>query len=547
MANRSRSSHIAPPAPTRPQLESGASQFMLIEREVENEFRPRILDLIQSRVNALADSMKGKAPKCECGRTMSFHDERTVSWISRFGRVSVQNRRYRCLPCKRECHPLLDLLGVEPGRISGSLARLLALLAVVAPYELAARLAWLLLGVNVSAMGVWRVFQRLGCAAAQYSEDLSAYHADGRNETKPMEAAPDAVVVGFDGCMVGMQLRKHRRSHKTCSELLQPLPETEDERFREVKTGVLLLPVERYQPSPGRCSVVRRFLVTCLGNADDIYNRVWAQLQELGWLGVNTVVVIVGDGAQWIWNRVNMFSRRCEILDFWHAVEHAWEFARVRYGEGSKRADRWVHQIANQLRAGKVEQVIAHLKRLNPSIPQVREKLDDLIRYYSEDTQRMHYDEYIRLGYGIGSGAVESAHKQVVHARLRQAGMRWSELGVRNLLALRLLLLNDDWRLLDQMDLTPLEIPQRLIRQLFELDADYAEALWALDQSPMKFNVRAMTPDTLAALEQLPAAVERFRKNLPPRAHPKLKRLEAAVRKNLDPKEAYNMVPGQDA
>ena len=49
------------------------------------------------------------------------------------------------------------------------------------------------------------------------------------------------------------------------------------------------------------------------------------------------------------------------------------------------------------------------------------------------------------LGYGIGSGAVESAHKQVVHARLRQAGMRWSENGARRLLALRLLLLNHDW------------------------------------------------------------------------------------------------------
>jgi hypothetical protein len=36
----------------------------------------------------------------------------------------------------------------------------------------------------------------------------------------------------------------------------------------------------------------------------------------------------------------------------------------------------------------------------------------------------MRYDEYLRLGYGIGSGAVESAHKQVVHARFRQAGMR---------------------------------------------------------------------------------------------------------------------------
>ena len=63
----------------------------------------------------------------------------------------------------------------------------------------------------------------------------------------------------------------------------------------------------------------------------------------------------------------------------------------------------------------------------------------------------MRYDEYLRLGYGIGSGAVESAHKQLVHARLRQAGMRWSELGARRLLALRVLLLNGDWAQLDRL------------------------------------------------------------------------------------------------
>jgi hypothetical protein len=51
---------------------------------------------------------------------------------------------------------------------------------------------------------------------------------------------------------------------------------------------------------------------------------------------------------------------------------------------------------------------------------------------------------------------VESAHKQVVHARLRQAGMRWSEAGARRLLALRLLLLNDDWALLDRMRMVSL-------------------------------------------------------------------------------------------
>jgi hypothetical protein len=163
------------------------------------------------------------------------------------------------------------------------------------------------------------------------------------------------------------------------------------------------------------------------------------------------MVVIVGDGAEWIWNRASWFIHRCEILDFWHALEHAWDFARLRYGEGSQQADQWVHQIACDLKAGKVQPVITRLKRLRPKSPQLRESLDSLIHYYSENANRMHYDEYLRLGYGIGSGAVESAHKQVVHARLRQAGMRWSESGARRLLALRLLLLNDNWSLLDRL------------------------------------------------------------------------------------------------
>ncbi len=41
-------------------------------------------------------------------------------------------------------------------------------------------------------------------------------------------------------------------------------------------------------------------------------------------------------------------------------------------------------------------------------------------------------------------------------------------------------------------------------------------------------------------------SVPSFRKQLPARAHPTLEQLEASVRKALNPKEAYNMVPGRD-
>jgi len=102
------------------------------------------------------------------------------------------------------------------------------------------------------------------------------------------------------------------------------------------------------------------------------------------------------------------------------------------------------------------------------------------------------------------------------------------------------------FRALDQIDLTPAEIPQRLIRQLFELDADYAEALSALDQPVGWLDMHAMLRDTLASLEQLPQACARFRKRLPSRAQPSLDTLEAKIRQRLNPAEAYNMVPGRD-
>jgi hypothetical protein len=306
------------------------------------------------------------------------------------------------------------------------------------------------LGVKVSPMGVWRATKRLGQAAANYSEGLSEHHADSRSPDVASTNAPATVVLSVDGCALGMQVRAHRRRRKD-GERLPALPPVEDGHFREVKTGVLLLPDERVEISPGRCSVVRRFLVSCLGDADAIFHRLYAQMRELNWLGAETMVVIVGDGAECIWNRATWFLRRCEILDFWHAVEHAWVFARLRYGDGSAQADLWVHAIAEDLRAGKVQAVIARLKRLRPKTAELRESLTGLIRYYSENASRMQYDEYLRLGYGIGSGAVESAHKQVIHARMRQAGMRWSEAGARRLLALRLLLLNDQWTLLDRL------------------------------------------------------------------------------------------------
>ena len=160
MAQR-RLSHPEPAEPPlRPQLADQPSRFVLLEREVELEYRPQMLETLQRKVNTVAEEARATVPECpQCGQPMTYHDARPVSWLAHWGQLQVSPVRYRCSRCKQERRPLLDLLGVEPGRICGSLARRLGLLAAVAPYELASQLAQLLLGVTISAMGVWRLAQ----------------------------------------------------------------------------------------------------------------------------------------------------------------------------------------------------------------------------------------------------------------------------------------------------------------------------------------------------------------------------------------------------
>jgi hypothetical protein len=50
-------------APQRPALQE-VSQFMLLEREVEIQYRPRMREALQNKVNTVADSLRDQTPAC---------------------------------------------------------------------------------------------------------------------------------------------------------------------------------------------------------------------------------------------------------------------------------------------------------------------------------------------------------------------------------------------------------------------------------------------------------------------------------------------------
>jgi len=101
-------------------------------------------------------------------------------------------------------------------------------------------------------------------------------------------------------------------------------------------------------------------------------------------------------------------------------------------------------------------------------------------------------------------------------------------------------------RALDHIRVLPPDLPQPHTHQLFELDADCAEALWALDQPSGSLDFEAMVRDTLASLEELPAAREQVRRRLPHAVRPRVLKIEPIIRASLDPREAYNQIPGRD-
>jgi hypothetical protein len=68
-----------------------------------------------------------------------------------------------------------------------------------------------------------------------------------------------------------------------------------------------------------------------------------------------------------------------------------------------------------------------------------------VIGYFKKHRNKMRYAEWLAQGLPIGSGPVEAAAKDIVQARLKRSGMRWSTQGGQSILELRAHLKSGRW------------------------------------------------------------------------------------------------------
>ena len=154
-------------------------------------------------------------------------------------------------------------------------------------------------------------------------------------------------------------------------------------------------------------------------------------------MGVAEQVVLLIDGAAGL-ERMgrDCFKDAIQIVDFFHSMEHAGTVLDALIGKDhpdyKARLRRWAKRL---LRDG-VRGLIDQSRRESRGRPS-EVAVDSALGYFVNNVERMLYGTFRRKGYFIGSGVVEAGCKTVIGARCKQSGMRWSEPGAENILALR--------------------------------------------------------------------------------------------------------------
>ena len=98
---------------------------------------------------------------------------------------------------------------------------------------------------------------------------------------------------------------------------------------------------------------------------------------------------------------------------------------------------------------GRVGWVIVELREtLNiTNVSKSRKKsIKEVIRYFENHREWMLYDKYLKAGYPIGTGVMESTCGHTVKDRMEGTGRRWSIEGAESTLLLRSIYTSNDWK-----------------------------------------------------------------------------------------------------
>ncbi len=355
---------------------------------------------------------------CEHDQKFVGHRPRTLATL--LGQVTIKRAYYHCRHCGGSCCPYDLEAGLGSGHESIGLARAAALLAAVDPFIPAATLLHELTGQRLGDRTLHRVARRVGAVASEQERQLALKMASWSVPLDGIEVRPARLYVAVDGVMVHRQ----QWNEAKCVACYWEASDDDGGMLRQTRYSVRFESAEQFKA------------------------YVWSLAMQCG-LESATEVILIGDGAAWIWDHVAgvLGPQTICITDWYHVMEHVWACGNSLHEPASEAAKQWVKQSETLLWEGQYQRLIEQLaiERRQTRSPPKRAALADLAGYLSHQGQRLRFDKFRQAGYDIGSGRVESACKHVVASRMKRSGMLWSEQGAQDVLSLRTAYLNGRW------------------------------------------------------------------------------------------------------
>ncbi len=400
-----------------------------------------------------------------CGHQQQLVGYRPKQVLTLLGKITFKRAYYQCV-VEEECAqastqegcthgeaPADRLWGVQGRRSTAGVQQAVSYLCASSTLEEAAATLSRLLPIQMSARQALNLLQPLGEALQQQEDEQvrALWNQASQARTTSQLAEVDQqerierLYIELDGVLARL-----RRGSVSMEEQER---KRQGDVYREVKVGAVFEATR----GPERSGLAPGVFVDQAGPKHYVARR--AKAEDFGKLLYTLAVthglqrthqlVVLGDGAAWIWRLVaEHFPGAVQIVDVWHAREHVWRVARAVFGSNTPEVSAWAEHACSLLVEGKIEDLVEEIVVFPPIPPEpgASRSVPDIERdYFIGNAGRMRYPAFRAQGMHVGSGIAEAGCKTVVSTRAKRTGMRWTPAGLDAVLAVRTAVLNDTY------------------------------------------------------------------------------------------------------
>jgi hypothetical protein len=348
-----------------------------------------------------------------------------------FVRSQKKRGRKKAGPNGRGCHLGLALLGFV-SRGSSTFVSWVVKMALLVPSYAIAREVLLDRGISLAVNSIRRWCRELG--------RLGIAHRGAISLTGQEDVTGTTLVIEVDGGRV--RLRNPKRGKKARHQKRQGYHTP----WKEPKLFTMYL-----VDAQGR--ILKDFPPihdATTGDDEAVFNVMAGYLNQIERSGLARVVAC-GDGARWIWRRMEFLlntwgvpaDKIAQVVDYTHAKQNLQEIVALASAKQQKRLmKKWKALLFNGDIAG-LGQAIRSALRGKQLLAGLK-KWED---YFVRNAQRMQYRCFQAHHIPCGSGHVESAIRRVINLRLKAPGTFWTQDMAEYFLFLRSQLLSGRWKI----------------------------------------------------------------------------------------------------